>query len=572
MTCHRTPKTAINPDQSSPVTTTFPPRILPFILASVLASAALAAASNLVPTEPGTSPNYWCTWSAQSYMQGQGAKANDPILYQVASIDKYAALQLNEENLFGAKGWLRNFYPKIRGDLWVVLDDGWDLPVNRDLGYRNYSKLDPEKYPSFRGSIPENIITLNKRVMDCGWRGVGLWYRAYEPAVDAQRKQTFKSEAEYKKVFWRERLEWSKAAGIGYWKMDGGGDEAAWKMMTDFADEIFPGLVMEHGNPSKDGPFNSYPGSGQVDPAYVEAGERVIQYSEVMRLHDHSPQLGIPTMLGRLAGILDAVKSKPTKTGYLNCEDEVTMAAVLGGAMGVMRSPMIGLRPGDDPDIFLKGPRNLKQRMDEVVRAVRWQRIAPAFGAGVMVTHVDTRMLVDSYKFPVGEFWTSTEDWATTYASPYACMNKVVAQEAPARVTRELPLPDVKCEGEPPYVVAALHPNGSLSIGTLGRLNPERGCYFPEADVSLHVSRNSGKIGIFGYYKSLTLVSEKPLGEVRIWAQDLAGDGAVDITSKVLVEGNKLVFPSELIKTVGLSAATPGDLSDPALVVEIVNK
>jgi len=37
----------------------------------------------------------------------------------------------------------------------------------------------------------------------------------------------------------------------------------------------------------------------------------------------------------------------------------------------------------------------------------------------------------------------------------------------------------------------------------------------------------------------------------------------------VIVEGNKLVFPGELIKNVGLSAATPGDLSDPALVVEI---
>ena len=46
--------------------------------------------------------------------------------------DKYAALQLNEENLFGANGWLKNFYQKVRGDLWVVLDDGWDLPVNRD--------------------------------------------------------------------------------------------------------------------------------------------------------------------------------------------------------------------------------------------------------------------------------------------------------------------------------------------------------------------------------------------------------------------------------------------------------
>jgi len=351
--------------------------------------------------------------------------------------------------------------------------------------------------------------------------------------------------------------------------MDGGGDEAAWKMMTDFADQFFPGLVMEHGNPSKDGPFNSYPGSGQVYPAYVEAGKRVIQYSKVMRLHDISPQLGIPTMLDRLACILDAVKTKPAKTGYLNCEDEVTMAAVLGGTMGVMRSPMVGLRPGDDPDIFLNGPRNIKQRMDEVVRAVRWQRIAPAFGAGVMATQVDNKMLVDSYKFPAGEFWASTEDWATTYASPYACMHKVVAQEAPARVTRGLPLPEITCEGEAPYVLASLNPNGSVSIGTLGRLSPERGCYFPEADVGLKIGRITGSIGIFGYYKSLTLVLDKPLGEVTIWAQDLAGDGAVDITSKVLVEGNKLVFPGELLKNIGLSASTPGDLSDPALVVEI---
>jgi len=427
------------------------------VLPMVLHATAAEAPRNLVPSEPGKSPNYWCTWSAQSYMQGQDAKANDPILYQVASIDKYAALQLNEEYLFGANGWLKNFYPKVRGDLWVVLDDGWDLPVNRDLGYRNFSKLDPEKFPSFKGSIPENLVTLNKKVKECGWRGVGLWYRAYEPAIDAERKKTFSSEAEYKKVFWCERLEWSKAAGIGYWKMDGG-DEAAWRMMTDFADPFFPGLVMEHGNPSKDGPFNSYPGNGRVDPAYVDAGKRVIQYSEVMRLHDHSPQLGIPTMLERTTSMLDAVKTKPAKTGYLNCEDEVTIAAVLGGTMGVMRSPMVGLRPGDDPDIFLKGPRNLKKLMDEVVRAVRWQRIAPAFGAGVMETQVDHKLLLDSYKFPAGEFWTSTEDWTTTYASPYACMNKVVAQQAPARVARGLPLPEVTCEGEPPYVLAALHP------------------------------------------------------------------------------------------------------------------
>ncbi|MBV5267137.1 MAG: hypothetical protein JZU67_01165, partial [Burkholderiaceae bacterium] len=56
---------------------------------------------NLVPSAPGKSPNYWCTWSAQSYMHGQGAKEVDPILYKVEAISKYSSVYLNEEVLFG---------------------------------------------------------------------------------------------------------------------------------------------------------------------------------------------------------------------------------------------------------------------------------------------------------------------------------------------------------------------------------------------------------------------------------------------------------------------------------------
>ena len=523
---------------------------------------------NLVPTSPGKSPNYWCTWSAQSYMYGQGTKKVDPILYKVEAIPKYSSVYLNEEVLFGDKGWLKNFYNKIKGDLWVVLDDGWDIPASKDYGYRNYSRLDPAKFPSFKGSIPENLVLLNKKVTECGWRGVGLWYRAYEPAVDSVRKKSFSSEIEYKNTFWSERLEWSKNAGIGYWKMDGGGNEAAYKMITSLADKKFSGLIMEHGNASKDGPFNSYPGSGVADPGYREAGKAMITYSEVMRLHDVSPQLGIPTMLDRMATILEAVKTHPPKTGYLNCEDEVYIAAVLGGTMGIMRTPMVGLRPGDDPDIYLKGPRNIKKRMDEVVRAVRWQRIAPAFGAGISETHIDSRMLTDTYKFPSGEFWTSAEDWDASYKS----VNKIVPQGAPASVTRGLPLPEVKCNEEPPYVLVSRNPNGAISIGTLGRISNEKGYYFPKADVTINIGKITGKIGIFGYYNSLTLVLETPIGAARIWAQDLAGENSVEITSRVRVSGNQLIFSGDLISETGLSAASPGDLSDPAMVVEIEKK
>lgn len=521
---------------------------------------------NLIPSTPGKSPNYWCTWSAQSYMYGQGAKEVDPIIYKVEAIPKYSSVYLNEEVLFGDKGWLKNFYNKIKGDLWVVLDDGWDIPANKDYGYRNYSRLDPAKFPSFRGSIPENLALLNKKVTECGWRGVGLWYRAYEPAVDSVRKKSFSSEIEYKNTFWSERLEWSKNAGIGYWKMDGGGNEAAYKMITSLADKKFPGLIMEHGNASKDGPFNSYPGSGIADSGYREAGKAMITYSEVMRLHDVSPQLGIPTMLDRMATILEAVKTHPPKTGYLNCEDEVYIAAVLGGTMGVMRTPMVGLRPGNDPDIYLKGPRNIKKRMDEVVRAVRWQRIAPAFGAGISDTHLNTQLLTDSYKFPSGEFWTSAEDWDASYKS----VNKIVPQGAPASVTRGLPLPEVKCDEEPPYVLASRNPNGAISIGTYGRINSERGYHFPEADVSLKIGKITGKIGVFGHYKSLTLILDKPIRVSKIFAQDLAGDQAEDITSKVTQNGDQLVIPGMVIRQIGLSAATPGDLSDPGMVLDIL--
>jgi hypothetical protein len=72
---------------------------------------------NLVPSEPGKSPNYWCSWSAQSYRYGQGAKQIDSILYKVESVPKFSSLYLNEEVLFGGKGWLQNFHQKVKNEM-----------------------------------------------------------------------------------------------------------------------------------------------------------------------------------------------------------------------------------------------------------------------------------------------------------------------------------------------------------------------------------------------------------------------------------------------------------------------
>jgi hypothetical protein len=532
-------------------------------LASI--SSAENAKKNLIPGKPGKSPNYWCTWAAQNYMYGQGAEKLDPILFKVEAIGKYHADYLNEETLFGPRGWIVNFFPKVRCDLYVILDDGWDTPLTNDPGYKNYFMLDPKKFPSFRGTIPENLKLLNKRVIDNGWRGVGIWMLANEAAYDSARKKTFKSDLEYKNLFWGERMEWCKKAGIEYWKIDGVYDDPVYIRMSGFVMEKYPGLIIENQVQPKDNPFNGWPGTERIEQNFIDTAAGRIQYGEVLRLYDISPQLGIPSTLERLSAVLQAVKTKPKTEGYLNCDDEVYVAAALGGTMGILRNPMTGLRPGADPDLYMNGPRLQKKRMDEVVRAVRWQRIAPAYGPRGEKVCLDSRVLFDSWKYSPGEFWTSAEDWKNY---PNYSADKVVTQGAPARVTRGLELPEVTGTEDPPYIAASLNPSGAVSIAALGRLSPEKGYYCPEADVALK-ARNARIFGIFGYFRSVSLEFDKPLGKVKVWAQDLAGDEAEDITGKVKTTNTGIIIPGEIIKKIGLSAASKGDLSDPGMVLKI---
>ena len=522
---------------------------------------------DLIPETPGRSPNYWCTWAAQNYTEGQGETELDPILHKVAGIGKYSSVHINEKTLFGDPGWLVDYFPKVRGDLFVLLDSGWDIPVDGDLAYTNSCRLDPRKYPSFTGTVQQNLQALNERVKASGWRGVGLWFRVMEPAleIDVERRNAANSEEEYNRLYWGERMDWSDQAEIEYWKMDMGGNDSIYRMMSDMATAREFGLMVEHGAQSETGPFNTYPGNGLIDDQYLPTAMERLRFSQILRLYDISPQLGIATTLERMARILDASKNQPEIEGLLNCDDEVYLAAALGGTMGVLRHPMIGLRPGGDPDLYMNGPRLQKKRMDEVTRAVRWQRLAPAFGAGLTDVRLDRATLTDEWRFSLGEFWTSAEDWDYEYNS----IDKIVNQCAPAAVTRSLPLPVVDVDGEPPFVIASRHPNGAVAVGTLGRMSPEKGFYSPEAEVTLHVGDLPETIGIFGYYRSLTLILDKPLPRVRIWGQDLAGDEAVDMTEQVTVAGNSILLPGELIRSIGLSAAGDGDLSDPGMVMEI---
>ena len=72
---------------------------------------------NLIPDEIMDTGDYYCTWATQARVRPADI-ADD-------SLD--VRNNLNEEFLFGKNGVLSEYFQHIRGDLTVLLDDGWDV-------------------------------------------------------------------------------------------------------------------------------------------------------------------------------------------------------------------------------------------------------------------------------------------------------------------------------------------------------------------------------------------------------------------------------------------------------------
>lgn len=498
-----------------------------------------ASAENLVPTRPGTAPNYWCTWSAQNYMFGIGNPAFEPKELEGGQGAEHARAAMNETNLFGPAGWVTTFFPQVRGDLYVVFDDG----LFRD-GIGSF-QIDEKKFPFLAGlDAGERMRKLNDRTRAAGWRGAALWCGA--PQNSGEVATNF--------------VLWSKHGGIEYWKIDGGDDNFA---LMDIARSLYPALKLEH--IAGAGPFNTGEGGRftKYQPGCQEG--RCLEHSDTFRTYDVSTALSLPTALDRVKEAL-LYGNEHKVRALINCEDEVYLAATLGCAMGIMRHPMLGLRRAlglDDLDPAFGSPRQCKRRLDEVVRALHWQRIAQPFARfgdesrPEDATRIDEKILTDEWTFKPGEMWDSE------------AIGKTYRQGAPARASRGLPLPEVTSDGEPPFVVAGRFPNGAVAVATQGRTLEGKNWFFSPTDVTLQLGSASGPIGIFGRYRSLTLQSAAPLGDVRILAQDLAGVQAEDITSQVTIKANTLILPGALIEKVGLRAASQGDTSDPGLVLVI---
>lgn len=494
-------------------------------------SSLIKAGVNLVPEYPSGKPNYWCTWAAQNYMYGHDLPHLDPKVLEGDSGSRLAHDAMTEKILFGRTGWAENFFPKIRKDVFFLLDDGWQV------GGTATFDLDTRKFPSFTGSPADRLKKLNDAIKGAGWRGTALWCRN-TPGGDADHHL--------------ESL--SQSAGINYWKVDIG--DPTFNLIK-LRDETHIPLTLEHvhgewpvnGDWRKDGRFGPQPwGSRRME---------ILKHTDVYRTYDVTSILSLPTTLDRVAEMLKGAQGHSEVHGLLNVEDEVYVAAAMGCTMGILRYPLIGMRPGPDADLFFNGPRRTKRRMDEVVRALRWQRIAPPFSPGLGSVTVSDEILTDSWRFERGQTWQDE------------IIGVEVRQGAPARLARNINLPEVKAKGDKPFVFATRFPNGAVAIAAQERTQAGNAWYMPACDVTLSVGDAPGPYGVFGNFASLTLASDKPFHGRRVLAQDLAGDEAIEISNLVQVRGKSLYIPGDVIRRVGLHHATPGDLSAPGLVIAI---
>ncbi len=521
---------------------------------------------NLIPNVQNSSPDYWCTWGAQNY-------ATDTLSVQhtlALGGHSVTAGYLTEINVFGENGWSEALPDILKQDLILLFDLGWDVPggLKFENSQWNLGSLvvAEDKFPSCTGSAEERLVKLNNMVLTAGWKGTGLWLPSH-PYGD--RKDGINMPDNSIEDYYREGLMASKNAGVRYWKIDygfRGGDLDFREMITRKAEEFYPGLYVEHGRGG--GPLNdeecpwdtkNYHKIGSYrtwdDGKILQAAVDISKITHVFRTYDITQQLSVPTTLDRVAQILSELSGSGEGV-IINCEDEPYLGTVLGCALGILRHPDNIEMPGYNYDPF-----GFRHRINEVTRAVRWHRIAPAFGAGLTTTVLDSVMLSDSWKFQPGDAWAT---WVT---------GTEVVQIAPARVSRGMELPDVKCEGNPPFVICSEHPDGAVAIGTLPRISAERKIYYPLADITIHVDEIDNPVGIFGRFKSLTIVFPD-LADFKIdhiYGQDLAGDSAVEISKMIELKPGQIVIPGEVIDKIGLSAKSEGDLSEPGMVMKVTS-
>ena len=507
------------------------------------------------------SPDYWCTWATQSNSVGKSVKLG--LMGSAFQGDQGIAGardNLNERILFG--GWAKNYYPTVRSRLYCLIDDGWDVPYGENPGkaIEPFGSLiaDPARFPSFKGTPAERMRGIDRALRDLGWRGAGLWVAAQ--AKGDGRRTPFDETAAREDL--KRKLGWCADAGIGYLKIDWGvygGSTEYRRLLSEVKDAVAPDVTIEH-CAAMGAPFNGLSfkpdgvmvctGRAAEDAPWRDQARQILEFADVLRIYDLLAPLTLCNAAERTQIMLrlgEEVRSR----ALVNVEDEVYLGASLGCTFGAMRSPD-SMRPYGGRDWS-----DAWRRTAEVARAANWRRYAPAFpAADGSRTLVSAECVTDDWFFAEGSVW-----WKQIYG-------KHPVQSAPARIARNLPLPDVAVSGaERPLVCVSRHPNGAVTVGALPRLKWPRGRFEVPADIGVDV-RPARHLAVFGTVGSVRV---RDNGARRILACDLAqADGArpEDITASAIRADGGLVLPGAVLNRIGSQASR--DLSAPACRIEFV--
>ena len=162
--------------------------------------------------------SYYCTWLAQNFLASETGEKRAAVRPEFTGDQgaNCARDKVNERTVFGKGGMAQ---VNAREDLYLVLDDGWDVPFDFDpyvhKDYFGSLEVNEQRFPCAKGSPAERLKILNERAKGLGWKGIGIWVAAQKCGKD--NNSPF-SEAD--KEYWRERILWCKQAGVTYWKVD----------------------------------------------------------------------------------------------------------------------------------------------------------------------------------------------------------------------------------------------------------------------------------------------------------------------------------------------------------------
>ncbi len=434
---------------------------------------------------------------------------------------------LTAETLFGSTNYFHFLPREQRGEMIFLLDVGWNASFWAKTDTKKLMEVDPdpEKFGSLGDTPLKRLRTMVARVKEYGYGGLGLSLWIPNSAVNDVTALPL----------WEENARRCRQAGvtllhISYtfeW------DDRYLQAVTDAMGRLAPDTRLELSTP-----WQRYLSRADSDAIADRQRQirRLLPICDGLAITDAFDTFATVSAL-RNADLALSCGAVPEngRQGILCFNGQAYVAAVLGGTVAI--------------------PRQTR----ETEAALGWHRLAPPFAV-----HEATYRHAEDYLMDAHFFYRNVE---RPQLEGYT-----LRHTAPAVMARGCPLPTVTVsEGHVPYIAASRNPRtGAYALGAFQRNIPPNYAVWGLADVTLEVDSTAVPVGLFGLFRSVTLVYPHPLGEVRVTVQDPAGYVALmNVTDQVTVEGNTLRLDGEKLGYWGKIGWDDDYKESPALILRV---